>query len=149
MDLAPNQVIRIAQLGQIEKVMRTEAIWLCVSCQTCSARCPKEVDCAGFMDGMRQMAAEQAATSPAQVRTVLFQKAFLRNIRRNGRLNELELVGVFKTSAFFADLQVPLLFKDVMLAPRLGALQKLHLQGEKVRDRDVVGRIFDRCLREA
>ncbi len=34
---------------------------------------------------------------------------------------------------------------DAGLAPRMIARGKLHLRGEKVRDRQIVGRIFARC----
>lgn len=149
MDLMPNQVVRLVQLGQAERACAASAIWECVSCQTCSTRCPKSVDCAGVMDWLRQLSVERAGHAPAASRTILFQKAFLRNIRRNGRLHELELVGTFKTSAFLEDLQIPFLFKDAMLAPRMSHRGKLKLSGEKVRDGGVVGRIFERCLSEA
>jgi heterodisulfide reductase subunit C len=148
MDLVPNQLVRLVQLGQVAKAASSEGIWECVSCQTCTARCPKSVDCAGIMDLLRQLSVERATPSPSQSRTVLVQKAFLRNIRRNGRLNELELVGAFKTSAFLSDLEIPFLFKDAMLAPRLSARGKLKLNSAKVNDRDVVSRIFSRCLGE-
>ena len=68
------------------------------------------------------------------------------SIRRNGRLNELELVGEFKTSNFLSDLEIPFLFKDATLGPRLRACGKLRFNGPKVRDRDLVDRIFDRCM---
>ncbi|MBI4876054.1 MAG: 4Fe-4S dicluster domain-containing protein [Acidobacteria bacterium] len=145
MDLVPNQILRLAQAGEWDPALRSAAIWQCVSCQTCSARCPKSCDCAGVMDALRQAAYEQGRASPEQARTFLFQKAFLRNIRRHGRLNELELVGVFKTTAFLNDLSIPFLFKDALLAPRMSARGKLHLTGESVRDRGMVHRIFDRC----
>lgn len=145
MDLMPNQVVRLVQLGHEERAMASEAIWLCVSCQTCSARCPKSVDCAGVMDRLRQMSIERSAAAPAQRRTILFQKAFLRNIRRNGRLNELELVRDFKTSSLLAELDIPFLFKDAALAPKMRARGKLKLRGGSVRDRGVVDRIFARC----
>jgi heterodisulfide reductase subunit C2 len=145
MDVMPNQLMRLVQLGQVERALGSEAIWRCISCQTCSARCPKSVDCAGVIDHLRQLSLEKAASSPAQQRTILFQKAFLRNIRRNGRLNELELVGSFKTSAFLDDLQIPFLFKDAALVPKMKARGKLKLNGVKVNDRDVVSRIFERC----
>jgi heterodisulfide reductase subunit C len=147
MDLMPNQIVRLVQLGQMDKALGSEAIWECVSCQTCTTRCPKLVDCAGVMDMVRQLSVERATPAPAQSRTILFQKAFLRNIRRNGRLNELELVGAFKTSAFLEDLEIPFLFRNAMLAPRLGVRGKLKLNGAKVRDRELVERIFERCLR--
>jgi heterodisulfide reductase subunit C len=145
MDLMPNQIVRLAQIGQEERAMKSQAIWLCVSCQTCSTRCPKSVDCAGVMDEMRQRSVEKAAYSPQHQRTVLFQLAFLQNIRRFGRLNELELIRLFKTSAFLKDLNLPLLFKDALLAPELLKRRKLHFKGETVRDRKVVARIFQRC----
>jgi hypothetical protein len=98
------------------------------------------------MDLLRQISVERETPSPAQRRTVLFQKAFLRNIRRNGRLNELELVGAFKTSTFFSDLEIPFLFKNAMLAPRMSVRGKLKLNGARVQDREVIERIFERCM---
>jgi heterodisulfide reductase subunit C len=149
MELAPNQVVRLVQLGHVDRAMRACAIWECVSCQTCTTRCPKSVDCAAVMDALRQMAFRSGLAATPARRTVLFQKAFLQNIRRNGRLNELELIAWFKTAAFLGDLSLPLLFKDAMLAPRMRARGKLHIVGEKVRDRRVVDRIFARCLTPA
>ena len=61
MDVLPNRLIRLVQLGQAEKAMRAGAIWKCVSCMTCTARCPKSVDCAGVMDALRQIAFEHGA----------------------------------------------------------------------------------------
>lgn len=145
MDLMPNQVIRLVQMDRLEKAMRSQAVWLCVSCQTCTTRCPKSVDCTAVMDALRQLAFEEGLASPAQRRTVVFQQAFLNNIRRNGRLNELELVGSFKTRSVLHDLNLPFLFKDATLAPRMMTRRKFHLLGGKVRDRALVGRIFERC----
>jgi heterodisulfide reductase subunit C len=147
MDLLPNQLIRLVQLGRIEKAVRSEAIWQCVSCMTCSVRCPKSVDCAGVMDQLRQLSFESNDIAPAFRRTVIFQKAFLDNIRRHGRVWELGLVGAFKTKAFFNDGSVPALFKDATAAPRLMARKKLHLSARGVKDRGIVGRIFERCMR--
>lgn len=145
MDVMPNQVVRLVQIGHVDRASKTEAIWLCVSCQTCSTRCPKSVDCADVMDALRQKSVEDGSANKTQRRTVIFQKAFLDNIRRNGRLNELELVGMFKTNAFMKDLSIPLLLKDALLAPQMMKRDKLHLVGEKVRDRTIVDRIFAKC----
>jgi len=149
MDLMPNQLIRLVQMDLIGRALVSQAIWLCVACQTCSARCPKQVDCAGVMDALRQLSVENGLEAPGQRRTILFQKAFLDNIRRGGRLREVELIGRFKTRAFLRDLNIPFLMKDALLAPRLLRRGKLHLRGEKVCDRAVVERIFVRCLAEA
>ena len=119
MDLLPNQLVRLVQMGRIDRALQCEAIWKCVSCMTCSTRCPKSVDGAGLMDALRQAAVERGVASDERWRTVLFQQAFLDNIRRNGRLCEAELIGVFKKRAFFKDGSIPMLLNGAMLAPQL------------------------------
>jgi hypothetical protein len=57
----------------------------------------------------------------------------------------VDLIGTFKTKAFLKDKSVPLLFKDAMLAPQLMKRRKLRLRGDRVRDRNVVQRIFEKC----
>jgi len=146
MDLLPNQLVRLVQMGKPERALKSQAIWLCVSCQTCAARCPKSVDCAGLMDALRQVAVEKDLAAPAFRRTVQFQQAFLDNIRRNGRLAEVELIAHFKARAFLGELNLPFLFKDTLLGPKMLRRGKLHLLPGKARDRGVVDRIFQRCL---
>lgn len=53
MDILPNQIIRFAQLGFEEKITSSRTIWLCASCLTCDARCPKGVDLSRIMEAMR------------------------------------------------------------------------------------------------
>lgn len=145
MDLPPHRLFRLAQLGHLEKAARSEAIWLCVSCYTCSARCPQSVRCVTIMDGLREMALRDGLVPAGQQRVLTFQRTFLDNVRRNGRLNELELVAWFKVAGFFKDYSMPLLFKDVLLVPRMVQRGKLSLSGKTVEDREVVERIFARC----
>jgi len=52
MDLLPNQVIRLAQLG-IEEVLESQTIWTCAACLTCVSRCPKGIDLPRVMEAMR------------------------------------------------------------------------------------------------
>jgi len=53
MDLLPNQIIRLAQLGQEDDIAKANTIWICASCITCSVRCPKGVDLARVMEALR------------------------------------------------------------------------------------------------
>jgi heterodisulfide reductase subunit C len=143
--MAPNQVVRALQLGNFDQAMASDAIWTCVSCQTCSTRCPQSVDCAGIMDALRAASLERGLASPEQQTVVAFQQAFLNNIRRNGRLDEIELIVEFKIRALPCERSLGFLFKDAGLAPQLQQRRKLHLRGEKVKDRAMVRRIFERC----
>jgi heterodisulfide reductase subunit C len=55
MDLLPNQVIRLVQLGLAEDLEESETAWLCASCFACSVRCPKGIDIARVMEAVRQL----------------------------------------------------------------------------------------------
>ncbi|MCX7680679.1 MAG: 4Fe-4S dicluster domain-containing protein [Anaerolineae bacterium] len=61
MDLLPNQVIRLAQLG-MEEVLESNTLWLCASCLTCVTRCPKGVDLPRLMEALRVIALRRGVT---------------------------------------------------------------------------------------
>jgi heterodisulfide reductase subunit C len=139
MDLPPNQVIRLIQLGMAEEVLWSNAIWLCASCETCSVRCPKGIDVQGVMDALRRIAYKRGI-KPKERGIRLLEKLFLREIRRRGRIWELELVAM---------LNIGLLqpFRDITKALRLLLCGKLVLQGEKPVDRKGLRELFDRALK--
>lgn len=53
MDILPNQIIRLLQLGCDEEVLESKTVWICASCFTCEARCPKGVDLSKIMEAIR------------------------------------------------------------------------------------------------
>jgi len=55
MDILPNQIIRFAQLGLKEELLKSKAIWVCASCLTCNARCPKGINIAEVIEAIRQV----------------------------------------------------------------------------------------------
>jgi heterodisulfide reductase subunit C2 len=68
MDLLPNQVIRLAQLG-LEEVLDSQTIWTCAACLTCVSRCPKAIDLPRVMEAMRiiQMERKGSQLEPADL----------------------------------------------------------------------------------
>ena len=55
MDILPNQIIRYAQLGFKDDLLKSKAIWICASCFTCNARCPKGINIAEVIEALRQI----------------------------------------------------------------------------------------------
>lgn len=146
MDIIPSTLIRLVQCGEVEKAAQSAAAWQCVSCLTCSTRCPKSVNIASVMDSLKQISVERNIVNPKYKRVVAFQRSFLNNIRRNGRTNELELVAEFKIRGFIGDFNPFLALKDSMLGPKMLLLGKLHIKiGGPVKDKALVRRIFKRC----
>jgi heterodisulfide reductase subunit C len=94
MDLYPDQVIRLAILGMKDEVLRSNTIWVCASCETCSTRCPNGVRIAEIMDFFREMAVVEGVAVP-QPQVVSFHQTFLDNIRYTGRIFEGGLLGAY------------------------------------------------------
>lgn len=88
MDLAPNQVVRAIQLGQLDMVFESSTLWLCASCQTCVTRCPHGVDLPRMMDSLRS-AALAKGIKPKVPAVADFLKVAARDINAFGRLYEL------------------------------------------------------------
>jgi heterodisulfide reductase subunit C len=55
----PRQIIRMAQLGLKERVLKSDTLWLCAACFTCTDRCPQDVEVASVIRVLRNLAAEK------------------------------------------------------------------------------------------
>lgn len=97
MDLTPAQVIHAVRLGQRDLVLRSRTIWLCVSCETCTTRCPQGVDIAKVMDACRILALREGV-EPAVPELAKFHRKAMKSIRRHGRMFELGLLMALKLS---------------------------------------------------
>jgi len=140
MDLPPSQVFRLLQLGFPEldrKVLASEGIWLCLTCETCTSRCPQEVAITTMMDFLRQEALRTGLAHPKSREIVAFHRAFLDSIRETGRLYEIGLIADYKARTLD-------LLKDVGLAPAMLVRGKLPLVPHVVVDRAGVKAIFTR-----
>ena len=108
-DLAPNQVLRAAQLGMEDRLFDSRTPWLCASCQTCTTRCPQGVDVARVMDFL-VAEARRRGIEPKVPDVALFHKVFLRDVDVLGRAYELGLMAEMnlRTGHPFHDLDLGL-----------------------------------------
>jgi heterodisulfide reductase subunit C len=90
MDIMPHKVMRLLHLGLVDEVLQSDTIWVCASCETCTTRCPNDIDIARVMDILRQLSQRQGVKS-WQKNFPLFHSAFLSSIRRHGRVHEPEM----------------------------------------------------------
>ncbi len=124
-DLAPNQIMRAAQLGLEDLVFKSKTPWLCASCQTCTTRCPQGIDVARVMDYVVSEAVAQGAKPPVPP-VADFNKVFLRNVNLLGRSYELGLLAEMNLRA-----GKPL--KDIDLGLKMFAHRKIGVLPKIVR----------------
>lgn len=134
MDYPPRQVIRMLQLDMVEQALSTESIWICASCETCSARCPRGVDIASLMDAMRREALKQGKVDK---RVAAFNKAFLSNVKNFGRTYEAGLLLQY-------NLTTGQPFKDMGLGLPMMKRGKVGVLPETIKGRSEVKKIFER-----
>jgi heterodisulfide reductase subunit C len=94
-DFPPNMVMRMIQLGERDKLLRSRGIWMCVSCETCGTRCPNGIRTSAVMDSLRATCLSEGV-KPADPVTVALHSSFIGNIKFFGRLHEATMLMFYK-----------------------------------------------------
>ncbi len=55
----PRTLIRMASMGLKDRVLKSDTLWLCAACFTCTDRCPQDVEVASVIRVFRNLAAEE------------------------------------------------------------------------------------------
>lgn len=139
MDLQPNQVIRLIQINDPEAVLRSSTLWVCASCQTCSARCPEDIDVAKVMDSLRKLAVEQKVPLGKE-KGAKFNELFLDSIRKRGRVSEVEILLQYNMATGQP-------FRDTHLGLLMLAKRKLNFSGRKIKELGSIKEIFKNSKR--
>lgn len=105
MDYTPAQLVHAIQLGLSHLVLNSKTIWLCASCQTCTTRCPQDVDLASVMDAVRIIAQRQRIRARIP-EVAAFYRSSVTSISIFGRIYELGLIALLKllTRSFTTDI---------------------------------------------
>ena len=139
-DYPVSKIMRLAQSGQKETVLKSKSLWFCATCESCTTRCPNNIDVAHVMDVLRHMARREGYAPVPTVKT--FWDSFLDSIESNGRVFEIGLLAsyVTKTGRFWTDLD---------LGPKVLPKGKMHFKPPKVKGKEEVKKIFKRFRKES
>jgi heterodisulfide reductase subunit C len=110
MDYSPRQIFALTRAGYRDVVLGSKAIWLCCSCYSCTARCPKEIKITDILYKMKQLAMKYGYKNPETKKARTLAKEFTDTVRKYGRNHEMTLLRnyMLKTDPFGAVGQVPL-----------------------------------------
>lgn len=143
-DFPVSRIMRLIQAGQKDAVLDSRSIWLCATCETCTQRCPNNIDVAQVMDACRHMARREGKRGVHGVKS--FTDSFLNTVNLYGRSHEIGvmLLYMLRTGRFWTDLD---------LAPKTLPKGKLPLMPHRIAGRKEVSDIFRRfkegCADEA
>jgi heterodisulfide reductase subunit C2 len=135
MAMPPHEVVHMVRRNLRDKVLASDGIWLCVTCSTCSARCPNAVDPARVFETLREIAMNEDPTlAPRTI--AAFNKTFLDQIQATGRVFEMGLAAQY-------NLRTGHLLQDAGAMPALMKRGKLSITPPNIKNPAEVRRVFD------
>ncbi len=130
----PSEIMRQLHLGAGNELLENDLVWMCASCETCSARCPMGIDVAAVIDALRRLALERGA-SKQKGNVSLFNRAFLKTVETFGRSYEIGMITAYKIGTMK-------LMNDTEKFPAMLKKGKIALLPPRGGDRKTVKRIF-------
>ncbi|SDF58215.1 4Fe-4S dicluster domain-containing protein [Desulfovibrio legallii] len=105
-DLQASQIMRAVQLGLKDMVLDSKSIWMCLSCSTCSQRCPNNINVGDVMETLRHMARREGRVTVPKVEK--FWWSFLDTVRAFGRTYEIGTMALYmmRSMRVFTDLDL-------------------------------------------
>jgi len=130
----PSEIMRQLHLGAGNELLESDLVWMCASCETCSARCPMGIDVAAVIDALRKLALDRGA-SKQKGNVPLFNRAFLKTVETFGRSYEIGMIAAYKLGTWK-------LMNDTEKFPAMLKKGKIALLPPRGGDRKTVRRIF-------
>ncbi len=136
----PSEMMRRLHLGMGDELLNSDILWMCVSCETCSTRCPMGIDVAAVMDALRKLAVQRGAARP-EGNVPLFNRAFLKTVEIFGRTYDIAMIAAYKLGS-------GKLMADTEKFPTMLKKRKIALLPPRGADRKTVRRIFKKTKEE-
>jgi heterodisulfide reductase subunit C2 len=112
MEYGPREIIAALRAGMLDRVLKSNTVWLCASCYSCSVRCPAGIPFADVMYELKRLGVKHRMCPKGTTNAVMAQ-AFVESVDRHGRNFEPELIGKFylRTNPFKFLKQIPLVLR--------------------------------------
>ncbi len=135
----PSEILRRVHLGAGNELLESDLVWMCVSCETCFARCPMGIDIPSAIDALRVLAVERITPTP-EGNMPLFNRVFLKTVKIFGRTYDLGMIAAHKigTKSYM---------KDADKFPVMLKKRKIALLPPRGADRKMAKRVFDSVRR--
>ena len=91
MDYTPRRIIAMVREGFRDEVLNCQTIWLCASCYSCTADCPREIKITDVMYALKQMAIKEGVY-PKRFPIPVMAREFYKIVEKQGRNSEGRLM---------------------------------------------------------
>jgi heterodisulfide reductase subunit C len=135
MDYGPREVIAAFRAGMLDRVIKSNTIWLCTSCYYCTVRCPAGIKITDLMYELKRLAIKYEIW-PHDTKAPALTKIFINSMEKHGRDHEVEVMGKFMLTK-----HPGLAFKFAGLGMKLFAAGRLPLFAKNIEGRKEISKI--------
>lgn len=90
MEYGPREIIAALRAGMIDRVLRSNTVWLCASCYSCAVRCPAKIPFTDVMYELKRLGVKHGIY-PRRDTNAVMSKVFTEVVSKYGRNAESEL----------------------------------------------------------
>ncbi|HUU26250.1 MAG TPA: 4Fe-4S dicluster domain-containing protein [archaeon] len=94
MDYSPREIIAALRAGMLDRVLKSNTVWLCSSCYSCTVRCPAGIKFTDVMYELKRLGNIYGFVDRSST-TAQMARVFVKTVNRYGRNAEGELMARF------------------------------------------------------
>ncbi len=133
----PHQIISLIQSGQMDKIVNSKTIWLCLECDICTTRCPEHISIAAIMNHLRVATWQERTRKDKNI--AKFYKLFNKVVQIFGRSYEPGLI-------MGLNVGTGRIFNDADIALDILKKRKISMLPEFVKGRKKMGKTIKKYL---
>ncbi len=139
MDYTPRALFALIAAGEKERVLRSNTMWLCVSCYFCTTRCPKEIPITDIMYTLKQLSFKEGMAENKDA--VNLAKTFNSLIDQYGKSFEFGLASKY----YLTQKSVGSALKAGILGFKMLTKGRLHFKPKKIENIEQLNTILNRA----
>jgi len=115
MEYGPREIIAALRAGMLDRVLKSNTVWLCASCYSCAVRCPAKIPFTDIMYELKRLGIKHKIYPRRNTNSVM-SRVFTEVVSKYGRNAEAELIRkyYFRTNPLKMLGQLPLTLKLVL-----------------------------------
>lgn len=136
MDYTPREIIAAFRAGLLDRVLRSNTVWLCASCYSCTVRCPAGIKLTDIMYELKRLGIKYGIYPPG-VKTPFLSTIFVRMVDKYGRNPEGELL-----TRYFLKADWRGMFKMLPLALKMWRRGRLRARAQRIKGQQELKQIL-------
>jgi quinone-modifying oxidoreductase subunit QmoC len=143
MEYSPREIIAALRAGMLDRVVRSNTVWLCTSCYSCTVRCPSQIKITDMMYEIKRLGIEYGMF-PKGTKSPVLSKTFVEVIDKRGRGFEFDLMRKFymRSGGWLEAL------RNINVAWNMFRRGRLALRPVTIKGRDQLRQIMESAERE-